>query len=120
MDIGPPRWLVIPNLCSTRSSSHDRILFSEPLPLFPPSILDPVQLPRPSPLEYFIHLLYYHGATIRNNANACQEVESFPEEERKKEKKNNEGGREKDPFSHLSLSHCFLHLILPNPNLNRL
>lgn len=29
MDIGPPRWLVIPNLCLVPSFSHDRILFSE-------------------------------------------------------------------------------------------
>lgn len=44
MDIGPPTWLVIPNLCSARSSSFTTASSSRnPHTPFPPRILDPVQ-----------------------------------------------------------------------------
>lgn len=44
MDIGPPTWLVIPNLCSARSSSFTTASSSRnPYTPFPPRILDPVQ-----------------------------------------------------------------------------
>lgn len=94
MDIGPPTWLVIPNLCSARSSSFTTSS-RNPCTPFPPRILDPVQFlssssssPIFDPPEWIIIVI---------NMPQRDKKRGWTITEGKKEKKHNNEGERRRP-----------------------